>query len=324
MKKLFLIALLSASTATAAETNLPLKIGGQLMIDTGWMGGSPALESSVGAMGNGTEFRRARISMENVFYDDYLMKAEFDFAGGGVKFKDVTIGLQNVPVLGKIRVGHFKESVGLEELTSSKWITFLERGLPTAFTPARNIGFAFDNAPRSQRITWNIGLFKEANDSGNVSDDDGFHAAGRFTGLPWYEEAGAKMLHLGLSFSHQEIGNGVPVTLKEKPEFHLAPNVVTTGALSPNRIHLIGLEQAWVVGPASLQAEWISSRLSLSGAGAAWLHSGYAQISWFLTGEHRNYKKIWGVFDRVTPHRPFLKAGGRERGKSPPDFRSPT
>lgn len=316
MKKIFIIVLLGASastavsTATGAETSLPLKIGGQLMIDTGWIGGSPALEANIGAMGNGAEFRRARISMENIFYDDYLMKAEFDFAGGSVNFKDVYIGLQNIPYLGKIRVGHFKEAVGLEELTSSKWITFLERGLPTVFTPARNLGFLFDHAPMSQRITWGIGLFKEAGDSGNVSDDDGLHATGRFTALPWYEESGTKMLHLGLSFSHQEIGNGVSVTLKEKPELHFAPYVVTTGALSPNRVDLIGLEQAWIVGPASLQTEWISSRLSFSRADAAWLHSGYTQISCFLTGEHRNYKKSWGVFDQVTPRRSFLKEGG--------------
>ena len=67
-------------------------------------------------------------------------KAQYDFAGGDVDFKDVWIGLDGQDCLGcmfpDITVGHFKEYFSQEELTSSKYITFLERSLPVStFAP---------------------------------------------------------------------------------------------------------------------------------------------------------------------------------------------
>ncbi len=64
--------------------------------------------------------------------------AQYDFAGGDADFKDVYVGLKKLPGVGTLKVGHFKEAFGLEELTSSKYITFIERSLPTeAFAPSR-------------------------------------------------------------------------------------------------------------------------------------------------------------------------------------------
>ena len=43
------------------------------------------------------------------FTNRWNSKAQYDFAGGTTKFKDVYLGLTDIPYLGKIRVGHMKE-----------------------------------------------------------------------------------------------------------------------------------------------------------------------------------------------------------------------
>ena len=65
-----------------------------------------------------------------------------------------------------------------------------------------------------------------------------------------------------------------------------------------------------VLGPASLQAEWIKAETQDTLALGDPEYDGfYVYLSYFLTGEHRPYKMTSGVFDRVKPNRNFLDGG---------------
>ena len=121
------------------EGDLKLKIGGRLMIDWLWSSEDKEIRQDVGEQEDGVEIRRARLYFSGLIYDNVEYKLQFDFAGGDVDLKDAYLGLTDFP-LGKLRMGHFKEPFSLEELTSSKYITFLERALPNIFTPSRNTG----------------------------------------------------------------------------------------------------------------------------------------------------------------------------------------
>ena len=59
-----------------------------------------------------------------------------------------------------LRVGHFKEPLRLEALTSSKYITFMERALPIALSPERNTG-AMYHTTFGEKISLQTGVFRE-------------------------------------------------------------------------------------------------------------------------------------------------------------------
>ena len=120
------------------DGSFKLKIGGRIQYDTIFIDESDDLEDNLGTnIEDDSEFRRARLYISGKIYDNVEFKAHYDFAGGDADFKDVYMGLLGVPVVGNIRIGHFKEPFGLEELTSSKYITFMERSLANTFAPSR-------------------------------------------------------------------------------------------------------------------------------------------------------------------------------------------
>lgn len=287
------------------------KIGGRIMNDWGWYGDK---DDSVGELEDGTEFRRARIYVAGRIYDDVVFKVQYDFAGGDADFKDVYIGLRNVPYVGNIRVGHIKEPFSLEAQTSSKYITFMERGLPNALVPGRNTGvMVFDHA-FDQRMTWAVGVFRDADSFGDDPGHDGDYSyTGRVTFLPWYAAKGRKLVHLGAAYSHRSPQDRT-LRFRERPEAHLAPRFVDTGNFAAKRVDLINLEAAMVHGPWSVQGEYVQAVVDAVNATNVCFQGFYVYASYFLTGEHRVYKRSAGRFDRVKPKKNFRWAGDRGPG----------
>jgi phosphate-selective porin OprO/OprP len=256
------------------------------------------------------EFRRARLYISGLIYDSVEFKAQYDFAGGDADFKDVYIGLVDLPYVGGFRVGHFKEPFSLEELTSSKYITFMERSLAASMAPSRNFGFMLHNNWFDSRLTGALGLFKgETDNYGEYVGDANYAITGRVTGLPWYENEGEKLAHLGVAYSHRD--NDDNYSLSFRPGFHLDYKPVRAALADTERIDMAGLEGAVVFGPASLQSEWVYASLDPRIGGSEDVDSYYIQGSYFLTGEHRPYKQSSGAFSRVHPHSNFLS---EERG----------
>jgi phosphate-selective porin OprO and OprP len=286
-------------------------------------------------VGFGTEFRRARLFIEGTVYKIFQFKAEYDFAGGDAKFNDVWLGVKDVPGVGHIRVGHQKEPFSLEELTSSKYITFMERALPNVFSPGRNTGIRLHNtALKSKRLWWGFGVFQEADDYGDgFNNHQDWNITARVAGTPFYQDEGRKLLHLGFGYSHQfRNANQFELRYRQRPECHITdvrPLTTTAGGtprINANSIDLINPEIALVWGPFSLQGEYIWSfvnasrqynpfdpatneNLFLPGSNPTF-HGGYVYASFFLTGENRKYLLSDAAFGRVKPRRNFDLEGG--------------
>ena len=146
-----------AEAKKKAAGRMSVKAGGRIMLDYGLFGQGQASRDVYGDVQDGVEFRRARLFLSGEGFDVVEYKMEFDFAdtdkGDGGKtiqstaFKDVYMQVKELPYVGHVRVGHFKECFGLEQLTSSKYITFMERSMGDegAFVPGRRIGvMAYD------------------------------------------------------------------------------------------------------------------------------------------------------------------------------------
>ncbi|MHC4395878.1 MAG: OprO/OprP family phosphate-selective porin [Planctomycetota bacterium] len=289
------------------DKDFTLKIGGRIMNDWGWMRQDSAVKSSKGNLLDGTEFRRARLYISGLIYGNVDYKLQFDFANGSAVLKDAFLGIRDLPI-GYLKMGHFKEPFGLEELTSSKYITFLERALPAAFAPSRNTGFMLSSTAYDKRMTWAAGVFRDTGSTGSGTSEGGYNVTGRITALPWYENDGAKLLHVGVAYSLRDPTS--TEQYKSAPEAHLAPYFVDTTAFTANTTCLLGLESALVYGPFSVQGEYMRADADRSGSPSATFDGFYIQGSYFLTGEYRKYSTSKGAFDRVKPKENFTYGAG--------------
>ena len=147
-------------------------MGGRIQTDWAFFDQERSLRRVFGNEDDGTEFRRVRVNLQGTLYKDFLYRVEYDVAGddSDPNFKDVYVALRNLPYVGKLQVGHFREAMGLERLTNSSYAMFMERALPNALLPGRNMGVQLSDAPCEGRLTWALGLFKEVDDF--PSDDD--------------------------------------------------------------------------------------------------------------------------------------------------------
>ena len=292
------------------DKDFTLKIGGRIFNDWGWMRQDSKVKRQVGDLEDGTRFDAARMYMSGSIYDNIDYKVQFDFAPSEVEFKDVYLGIRDLP-FGYLKVGHYKEPFGLEELTSSRFITFMERSLANAFVPDRNTGFTLSSTAFEKRATWAAGVFRESakDEQGKEQSEGGYNLTGRITALPWYQDDGAKLLHVGVAYSLRNPKD--TEQYKSRPEADLAPYFVDTTAFTANRTGLLGLETALVLGPFSVQGEYMRADVERSKSSSNPTFDGfYVQGSYFLTGEHRKYSTSSGAFSRVKPKKNFRSDGG--------------
>ena len=207
------------------------KLGGRIHYDVGFFDPDQdtknAVEVGTTRIEDGSEFRRARIEMSGEVGDRVEWSAAYDFAGNGsANFRNLYAGLKDLP-FGQLRAGQFKEPYGLEQITSSNNITFMERSLMNAFVPAFNAGVMVFESAADERVTWALGAFRSGADTGEVSKGDGEWATtARLTALPYAEKDGPDLVHLGVGLSRRSPTDDV-ITFSSKPEANLAPAYVS-------------------------------------------------------------------------------------------------
>ena len=164
-------------------------------------------------------------------------------------FKDVYVQMRDLPVLGNVRVGHFKECFGLEQLTSDNYITFMGRFCDEGtFVPGRNDGIMAFNWTENQRVTWAVGEF--ANDTGYDQpptfqfDHGGADCTERrhFSSLVRKASGGRGLLHTGCGYAFRDAPNRQGIfAIRDEAAF--GPSVInmTTKSNMRDRRHLAGL-----------------------------------------------------------------------------------
>lgn len=257
---------------------------------------------------DGTELRRVRFGLMGDIYERFRFKVQYDFASGMAESRSIYLEYRGIPGVGNLRVGNTKEPFGLERMMSSRHLTFMERALTATLSPRRNTGFVVHDTLATERMTWGAGIFRTADSFGKSEGEDGYSMTGRLTGLPLYEEKGHRLLHLGLALSHRRFTSD-QAQFRQRPESFLAPFYVDTGSFAAEEGTFVGLEGALVRGALSLQAEHTHAFLGLPGGRHARFHASYAYLSWFPTGEHRQYRRAIGTVGATRPARDLGRGG---------------
>lgn len=302
------------------DKQVEIRLGGRIQLDWNFYWPDDELEAAFGDPEDRIFFRRARLGIRGTLYDFIQFKAEYDFAdepADGVNFADVYIQFIKIPYVGAITLGQFKVPFGLEELTSSRFITFQERSLTDAFVLAREIGAMFNNELFDGRMTWALAVTRPEDDFGDTILEGSFggdyNVTLRLTGLPWMATDN-QLAHVGFAYSFRNPPNN-ELRYRARPEARIdGLRLVDTGTLSVRQVHQLGFEGAVVYGPFSAQSEFMlalpqnvmTDTPNLDDP-TFWVW--YLYASYFLTGEHRAYEG--GTFGRVKPKRNLnLKTGG--------------
>ncbi len=291
------------------DKNFGLKFGGRVDLHFIWNTQDKSTENAFGHFDDAVNFRRVRIYVAGHIYKNAIFKIQLDFEDGIADFKDVYLGLKNILGGGTVRAGQFKIPFSLEELTSSKYISFVERAAPNVFAFSRQSGLMYHNTfGEEDRIWFGVSVFRTVDAFGDVTDDGSYGAAARLTGLPIYEDGGRTLLHVGVAIGYQNPVDDV-LRFRQRPETSIGPRLVDTGTFSAEDDVRVVAEAALVLGSFSAQAEYFHVFVNSNATGDPDFWGGYVYLTYFLTGEHRKYKKSAGAFSRVSPAANFHDGG---------------
>lgn len=253
-------------------------------------------------LGDKFRVRRARIGLSGKIDDDWSFQIEYDFAENSSEARDVYLRYGGWSA-GSLTIGHFKVPFGLEELTSSNDITFIERSLPiTTFAQSRRLGVGYETSGSN----WQFQAMGFGQGSGSAvrsddSADEGLGVGARFVFNPIMDDR--RVLHLGIAatIEEPENSNAELVRFRTRPESRpTGRRLVDTGNISEvDNISNVGLEAGYRHGPFSLQGEWIRTDVSRNGGFSDADFSGWYIGSSYVFGGQRGYR------------------GGRFRGVSP-------
>ena len=356
------------------DGNFSAGINGRLQVDsqindqnfTGAQGGYYGTTTSTSGMqpaglNDGVALRRARIGVEGTFFKKTDYKFEYDFTrGNGLNAGGVTDAYirYNFSKPFSIKLGAFKEPFSLEEATSNRYITFIERnmsvntfvdnlntyklGIGANYATDRwQIGSSLQtegvggyNAYGDNKLTASTG--SAINTNGGVNRNGGggdtsWEVNTRLTGVPWMASK-TKFLHVGASGSFININNNYSSNGTysnggvifanglggnvDRSSILNTGNLTSTGpqgsstARVADNLTRFGAESAVVYGPWSAQGEYIQTNVTGKGYNNAVLDGYYGYVTYFLTGESRNYKSKTAAWDRIKPNRNFDMKGG--------------
>jgi phosphate-selective porin OprO and OprP len=211
-----------APELSSGDGKFKFKVRGRLMVDYNGIDQDEPITFDGDI--NAVELRRARLGVEGVVYYDWKYKFEIEFAGDEVEIKDAYLAYANwwdAIDTSEIRIGNQYVYTSLEQITSSRFITFLERAAFTdGFLPSveadRQIGAAIvvgDEHWSFQTGAYGASVGPSSGDDEDIPgqedfDTDKLALSVRGTVAPINREVNGvhQVLHLGASFRHRDAG----------------------------------------------------------------------------------------------------------------------
>jgi len=274
--------------------------------------GAKFFGNPINPIGDGLSIRRLRFAVKANIRKNWYGEIDLDFAGSATEIKDAYIKykLHN----GFVKAGNYKESFSMETTTSSRYITFIERSLPSKFAPSRNLGIAASkwghNWLAIAGIHFNdVGGFEEVelSQSHNKKDglDEGTSYTGRIAFMPIQQLH--KVIHFGIAASYRtpktsdsEI-NSYRFSTRALSSINRKKYIDTDDMSDVDHRVLLGFELAGAYNNFMFQSEYMKNTVyGIDDAYTANFDGGYIQAGWLIFGSNYNYNNAEGEFTQIT------------------------
>lgn len=305
-----------------------VRIGGHVQMDyINWAQADPAIPNS----NDYFQFRRLRLVADGKGYgaSDFRLQLvlEPDSSGDSLpsgvisaQVKDAYLSKNEIPWLGRMRIGNFFVPFSLEQVTNDSNNTFLERSIPTqgVFTADREVGLAIYNCNDNKSLTWSSGIFFDSVSDATpvrIDDNQGCRVSGRVTWLPYFDEPsnGRYVIHTGLGvlYTHDQDKR---VQFRSRPQIREGSRIIDSGVLLADEYTTGNWESTIVFGQFAVQSEAFFSTVSNMDGSSNHLSGAYLYATFFLTGENRVFERFGqhgAQFARNVPFNNFsLTPGG--------------
>jgi phosphate-selective porin OprO and OprP len=254
-------------------------------------------------LSNGTHLRKARFAIKTLLWHNWNLEWDMNIAKGIVDAKDMYVSYIGIPQ-SHIKIGHFKMALGLEELTTSRYITFIERSYPMlAFEVDRRA--AIEYSRWGERFNLRTAVFGQKMDieKNKTIDETGGGAVARFVYAP--VKTDNFLIHTGAAYVWENPDNNANmVQYQSEPETKMGDVEILQTPNIPfvDHVQKIGLELAFQYKGFSIQSEIIDNKiLRMDGYKDLQFGGGYAFASWILTGEKRIWDVVQGEFGQIIP-----------------------
>ncbi len=288
-----------------------IKVGGHVQLDyINWAHADPAIAQGAPAPGpkDYFEFRRLRLLADGTGYGVYDFRLQMTLepetvgesagAASSPDVKDAYFSINEIPWLGRLRIGNFFVPFSLEQVTNDTNNIFMERSIPTQgiFAADREVGIASYNCTADQSITWATGIFFDSISDTikeRIDSNQGYRLSGRVTWVPYYDEPsnGRYLVHTGAGILHTA-DQDHRVRFRARPQIHEGPRIIDSLNLNADTYTTGNIEGAVVWGPFTVQTEAFLSTVDMQAGDAINLSGAYLHGSFFLTGENRIYERF--------------------------------
>jgi len=260
-------------------------------------------------------FRRIRPLFEGTLFNQVDFRFMPDFGQYNPQIQEAYLELKTLP-FAKLRVGKFKEPIGLEVLRQDRDLTFTERSIASDLLPLRYVGAQLSGSILEKSINYEAGYFAGSSDGSNAVLSQWTHGnegVARVFLLPFATTsvAGLKNFGFGLAGS-AGAQHGTIAGLKTPAQttfFKYSSTAVADG--QHNRI---SPQAYYYAGPFGVIAEYaISSQevLNKGQIGRIRNEAWEVQASVMLTGDKNSYQGF-RPRDSFEPSRGFRHMGAVE------------
>lgn len=259
-------------------------------------------------------FRRIRPQIEGTIFNAVDFRFMPDFGQNNPQIQEAYLEWKTVP-FARLRIGKFKEPIGLEALRSDRDLSFTERSLASDLLPLRYMGAQISGSVLSNSISYAAGYFNGSNDgsNGNFQWQPANEFASRVYILPFTKTKITALRQLGFgiagSIAHQHGPIAGLKTMGQSTFFKYSSSTLANGPHTR-----ISPQGYYYAGPIGILGEYVtSSQDVVHGVQKATVTNRGWQVqgSVVLTGERNTYNGV-SPRNRFEPNRGFRHLGAFE------------